>query len=287
MSGHAAPHADAAIGVFDSGIGGLSVLQALRAALPAEDIVYLADSAHTPYGERSADFIAERTHTVAHHLREAHGVKLLVVACNTASAAGVQALRRANAGWPVVAVEPALKPAAQRTRTGHVGVLATRATLDSPKYAALKRAVAEEFPGAASTGIACDGLAAAIERAALSGDDAPASALVERYLAALGSVGTAPGEVDTVVLGCTHYPLVRGLIEGRAGVGVTLLDSGAPVARQTVRLLHATGLLRQPDADAVATPGRLTLLATGEAATLLAAARRWLGVDEAVRAADC
>ena len=287
MSSQPTPRADAPIGVFDSGIGGLSVLQALRAALPGEDFVYLADSAHTPYGERSADFIAERTARIASHLRSAHGAKLLVVACNTASAVGVQAVRAAHPGWPVVALEPALKPATQRSASGRVGVLATRATLASAKYAALRRNVAETFPALACTEVACDGLAAAIEQAALSSDDADAARLLDTYLAALGPLNASPQAIDTIVLGCTHYPLVRGLIEARVGTGITLHEAGAPVARQAARLLHATGLLRRPDGDTPATAGRLTLLASGEGRTLQAATRRWLGVDTVATPAAC
>lgn len=287
MSQQSAPRPDAPIGVFDSGIGGLSVLQALRTELPGEDFIYLADSAHTPYGERDTDFIAERTTRIADHLRTTYAAKLLVVACNTASAAGVRALRRAHPGWPVVALEPALRPAAQRSRDGRVGVLATRSTLTSAKYAALRQAVTSEFPGPTYTEIPCDGLAAAIERAALTGDDADAAALLDRYLGGLVPPGPGPNGVDTVVLGCTHYPLVRELVAARTGDGVTLLDAGAPVARQAARLLHATGLQRWPDGDTPAAAGRLTLLATGDTRTLQAAARRWLGVDTGVAEATC
>ncbi|MFV0680552.1 glutamate racemase [Ottowia sp.] len=273
------PQPDAPIGVFDSGIGGLSVLQALRTALPAEDFVYLADSAHTPYGERSTEFIAQRTIAIGEHLRQTYGVKLLVVACNSATAAGVQALRKAHPGWPVVALEPALKPAAQRTQTAHVGVLATRATLSSAKYAALKQTVARDMPHISSTEVACDGLAAAIEAAALSDNETVVATLLDAYLAALGPLGPDAGATDTVVLGCTHYPLVRHLIEERVGPGVTLIDAGVPVARQAARLLYATGLLRDSGdsrQDTSAPSGSLNLLASGEVVTLQAAAQRWL-----------
>lgn len=272
----------APIGVFDSGIGGLSVLQALRTALPGEDFVYIADSAYTPYGERSDALIIERTTALAHHLRDTHGAKLLVMACNTASAAAAHLLREANPGWPVVAIEPALKPATQITRTGHVGVLATRSTLASRKFGALRRAVGEAHPAIRFTEKACDGLAAAIEHWAQSGNGDPSRALLDRYLGELGALGKAAGAIDTLVLGCTHYPLIRAQIEHRVGHAVALVEAGPPVARHALRLLHSTGLLRVT--GATLRLGRLQLLATGDTTTLHAAARQWLGEGPAAPA---
>ena len=283
---HSTERADP-IGVFDSGIGGLSVLQALRATLPDEDFVYVADSAYTPYGERSDALITERTLAIAEHLRDAHRAKLLVVACNTASAAAAHALRHDNPGWPVVAIEPALKPAALLSRTGHVGVLATRSTLASRKFGALRQAVNASHPAIRFTEKACDGLASAIEQWALSGDGDPSRALLDRYLGEIGPLGEAPGAIDTLVLGCTHYPLIRAHIAQRAAPGLTLVEAGPPVARHALRLLHATGLLRTAaPLDSVPIPastpapaqpsGQLRLLATGETATLQAAAQQWL-----------
>ena len=267
----------APIGVFDSGIGGLSVLQALRTTLPGEDVVYVADSAHTPYGERSDAFVAERTLAIARHLRDAHGAKLLVIACNTASAAGAHAVRQDNPGWPVVAIEPALKPAAHHTRTGHVGVLATRGTLASHKFGALCDAMRETHPAVRFTPVACDGLASSIEQWALSGDGSQSRALLDRYLAPLAPFGSEGDATDTLVLGCTHYPLIREQIAHRIPAGVTLIEAGQPVARHAQRLLHSTGLLRFSPGHSVAPPpGHLRLLATGATQTLHAAALRWL-----------
>lgn len=278
---------DAPIGVFDSGIGGLSVLQALRAALPSEDFVYVADSAYTPYGERSEALIAERTGAIAEHLRDTHRAKLLVIACNTASAAAAHAVRHANPGWPVVAIEPALKPAAQHTRTGRVGVLATRSTLGSAKFASLRQFMAASHPQVHFAEVACDGLAASIEHWALTGDGEGSRALVQRYLGALGRLGASPGEVDTVVLGCTHYPLVREQIAQGLPASVLLVESGAPVARHAHRLLHSTGLLRGAAAPGLAPPaGALRLLATGSTDRLQAAARRWLAAHGAPPAVE-
>lgn len=278
-------HSDRAapIGVFDSGIGGLSVLQALRAALPGEDIVYIADSAHTPYGERSDAFIIERSQVIAEQLRDTHGAKLLMIACNTASAAAAERLRQDNPGWPIVAIEPALKPAARATRSGHVGVLATRSTLGSDKFAALRHSIVDTHAGLHVSTLAADGLAAAIEHWAQSGDERACGALLDRYLAQLLAASDAPAPIDRLVLGCTHYPLLRPQIARRLPPGVALVDAGLPVARQVQRLLHATGLLRFAATHAVAPPaGRLELLATGSDDILRAAAERCLSAPPAL-----
>ena len=266
----------APIGVLDSGVGGLSVLQALQAALPHEDFVYIADSAHTPYGERGDEFVVGRTLDIAQHLRDACGVKALVIACNTASAAAGHAVRSSSPGWPVVAIEPALKPAAQLTRSGRVGVLATRGTLASRKYALLREAMSEAHPGTEFIALACDGLASAIERWALTDEGDPAHERLERYLAQLGPLGGSSGQIDTLVLGCTHYPLMREQIRRRIPPGIHLVEAGEPVARQARRLLHATGLLRESDDAASARNGRLRLFTTGDSAALQAATTRWL-----------
>jgi glutamate racemase len=266
------------IGVFDSGIGGLSVLKALREALPHERFIYHADTAHAPYGERGDAYVLARALTVAHELIETHRVKSLVVACNTATAASIHELRAAWPALPIVGLEPALKPAVAATRTGRIGVLATRGTLTSRKFQALHAAL----EGRATFQLQpCDGLAAAIERA-----DAPEIiAACARYTSAIGPFGTQSGQIDTLVLGCTHYPLALSHIAALVGPQVTLLDSGAAVARQTVRVLQSTGLLRAPEPDAAppaqSRPGVL-LLASGDAAALQRAARQWLGI-----AADC
>jgi glutamate racemase len=268
----------AAIGVFDSGIGGLSVLRALREALPNEHFVYVADSAWTPYGERRDEIVLERTEAITRHLREAHAVKALVIACNTASAVAVERLREDHPDWPIVAIEPALKPAARHTLSGHVTVLATRGTLASGKYAALRLRVSATAPQLRFTEIACDGLAAAIEQWALDGDGTACDELVDRYLAPVFHPAVGFPAVDTVVLGCTHYPLIGEQIRLRVPTTVALLDAGAPVARQTWRLLNQASLLRPPshDGPALDRPGQVRLLATGDTARLQAAARRWL-----------
>ena len=252
------------IGVFDSGIGGLSVLQSLRAELPAEDIVYLADSAHAPYGERAEAFVVQRALAMAKQLCSQHGIKALVVACNTATAAAIHALRAAHPTLPIVGVEPALKPAARSSRTHRIGVMATRRTLDSTKFQILLDSLACEAEFVLQ---ACDGLAHAVE----TGDGHQTLALCQEHTSAMGRFGAGPGEIDTVVLGCTHYPFAREHLQRLLGPTVQLIDTGEAVARQTRALLQGANLLSAGNGRGV-----VTLLATGDATRLRDAAGRWL-----------
>lgn len=256
----------APIGVFDSGVGGLSILRALRAELPAEDFVYFADSAHAPYGERGDAYVEERSRAIARHLVDARGIKALVIACNTATAAAVHVVREAYPHLPIVGVEPALKPALALTSTGRIGVMATRGTLESRKFAALLRSLAGQAQFVLQP---CDGLADAIE----SADEARTAALCELHVRALGPLGA--GGIDTLVLGCTHYPFVRAQVQALAGGGVRLVDTGEPVARQARRLLAAAGALAERGS------GSLLLEGTGDAGALRAAAARWLDAQAA------
>ena len=259
------------IGVFDSGIGGLSVLRALRAELPHEHFVYFADSGHAPYGERDEAHVMARTAAIAHTLVHEHGAKALVVACNTATAAAIHLLRERYPGLPVVGVEPALKPAVAATRTGHIGVIATRSTLASAKFGALRAALGER---ARFRFVPCDGLAHAIEQ----GDDDTVETLVARYLQEVGRFGGQDGEVDTLVLGCTHYPLVVEVLRRHVGTEVQLVETGPPVALQTRRLLAAAGALatdRATDTPGIAIDDVLWL-SSADPAALRAAAARWL-----------
>ena len=261
------------IGVFDSGIGGLSVLRELQARLPQERFVYWADSGHAPYGERGDAFVRERSCTVVDALRADHRVKAVVIACNTATAAAVDALRAAHADLPIVGIEPALKPAAALSQTGHIGVLATRGTLGSARF----RALADRVTGSARLHLqACDGLAEAIEHAI---SDTPGSAervrqLIHAHLGALGPMGAAEGQIDTLVLGCTHYPLAWGAWLEQAGENARLIDPAEAVARQLKRVLATAGLLN-PAAAASASDG-IHLVSTGDLAELEAATRRWV-----------
>ena len=262
--------AGAPIGVFDSGVGGLSVLRALRVQLPQEDFVYLSDAAHAPYGERTDDYVSTRALRVADYLITQHGVKALVVACNTATAAAIQVLRARWPTLPIVGIEPALKPAAAASQTKRVGVMATRSTLQSAKF----KTLLDSLQGQAEFVVqACDGLAAAIE----NGDDKTTQALCETFVRAMGNFGRQPGQMDQLVLGCTHYPLVSDVLQSLVGAGVDLLEAGAPVSLQTRRVLSQADLLF---ADGAA--GTTRLLSTGTAEALSGNALRWLGMDRVV-----
>jgi len=256
---------DRPIGVFDSGVGGLSILRALRAELPLEDFVYFSDTGHAPYGEKAEEFVSSRSLAIALELLEQHRIKALVVACNTATAAAVHLLRARHDSLPVVGVEPALKPAAALTRTGRVAVLATRGTLGSAKFQALRESLRSQ---AAFVEVPCDGLAMAIEV-----DDAPlVRDLCGRYTLEAGSFGSGPGEIDTMVLGCTHYPFAAAVFRELLGPEIRLVETGEPVARQTRRLLETRGLLNPRGR------GWVQWRTSGSAEALHAAAARWLGL---------
>ncbi|MGE4243258.1 glutamate racemase [Ramlibacter sp.] len=252
------------IGVFDSGVGGLSVLRALRAELPREHFVYFADTGHAPYGEKGDPFVTERSRAILDELLEAHRIKALVVACNTATAAGIHLLREAHPKLPIVGVEPALKPASVLTLTGKVAVFATRGTINSQRVATLRDSLQHLAQFVLQP---CDGLAAAIE----AHDREAVRDLCEKYVREAGTFGSGEGEIDTLVLGCTHYPFARDVLQSLVGADVRLVETGEPVARQTRRMLDAAGLLRPA-------PGRggCTLLTTGSDDHLAAAAQRWL-----------
>ena len=264
------------IGVFDSGIGGLSVLQALQAALPHEHFVYLADNAHAPYGEKTDLYVRQRTHAIAQYLLAQHDIKALVVACNTATAAAIHELRAQHPHLPLVGVEPALKPATQITRTGRVGVMATRGTVASEKFARLLGSLEDQ---AEFEVCACNGLALAIEQTTLPSEQSTAAAEVTRllrgYTQSMGPFGTQEGEIDTLVLGCTHYVFVQEELQRLVGEQVQLVSTGEPVARQTLRLLESAHLLRHDPAPR-AIGARMQLFTTGQLAGLRSAALRWL-----------
>lgn len=269
---------DRPIGVFDSGIGGLSVLQALLQELPHEQFVYLADNGHAPYGEKTDLFVRQRSLAIADHLVREHQIKALVVACNTATAAAIQALRHHHPQLPLIGVEPALKPAAQITRTGHVGVMATRGTVASEKFNRLLQGLKDQ---AQFQVCACNGLALAIEQTTLSSHQDSAAAEVRRlllaYTQAIGPFGQDQGQIDTLVLGCTHYVFVQEAIQQLVGPGVQLVSTGKPVARQTHRLLESAQRLSHKDAPGTL-GARLELLTTGDLSGLRSAAHRWLNL---------
>ncbi|MDB5892798.1 MAG: murI, partial [Rhodoferax sp.] len=252
--------------MFDSGIGGLSVLRALRAELPQEDFIYLDDSLHAPYGERGDAHVIARAEHITQQLCARDGIKALVIACNTATMAAVGGLRALHPNLPIIGVEPALKPAAAWSRTRRVGVMATRGTVESPRFAALRRSLADQVEFVVQ---ACDGLADAVQHSIDANDEAPVIALCASHLAAmnategLGGFGSAPGQIDTLVLGCTHYVFAEAHLARLAGPEVRILSTGEPVARRTRQVLQA--------ADALAgggVPGRLQLRTSGEPAAL-------------------
>jgi glutamate racemase len=219
------------IGVFDSGVGGVSVLREIRRVLPAEDLIYLADSAYTPYGDRPAAVIIERSIAMV-TLLEREGVKAVVVACNTATGIAVDALR-ARFAMPIIAIEPAVKPAAARTRSGVVGVLATTQTLASGRFAKLVEAHAA---GVRVVTQPSPGLVERVETGELS--TAATRSLVEQYVRPLLENGA-----DTIVLGCTHYPFLSAVIQDVVGPAVAVIDPAVAVARELRRRLETGGLL--------------------------------------------
>lgn len=217
--------AERPIGVFDSGVGGLSVLRHVRAMLPGEDLLYVADSAHAPYGDKSVQFIEARAVAIAEFL-VARDAKALVVACNTATAAAIAALRQ-RFDLPIVGMEPAVKPAAEATRSGVIGVLATSGTLDSGKFAELVRRFGSQARVIVQP---CPGLVEQVELGDLAGP--LTRRLLEGFVAPLLDAGA-----DTLVLGCTHFPFLEPLLRELVGGEVAIIESGAAVARQLVRRL--------------------------------------------------
>ncbi|MHC1740307.1 MAG: glutamate racemase [Anaerolineaceae bacterium] len=232
----------AKIGVFDSGLGGLSVLRELRNQIPAQPVIYLGDQIHVPYGVRPLEEVRRFSTAVTHFLIE-RGAKLVVVACNTASAAALHSLREEFPEVPFVGMEPAVKPAAEQTQSGVVGVLATYATFQGALYAS----VVERFAhGVTLLQSPCPGLVAQIEAGNLDGTETRKILLQE--LKPMLDQG-----IDTVVLGCTHYPFVIPLIKEIVGPDVRVIDPAPAVARQTARLLKehewlATGI-KKPDVE--------------------------------------
>jgi glutamate racemase len=258
------------VGVFDSGVGGLTVLHELLVQLPAEDFVYLADSARFPYGDRSAEELRAFALEVAEELI-ARRIKLLVVACGSATAAALPALRerlmQTTLGVDVLGVvQPGAVQAVAATRTGRVGVLATPATVASGAY---ERAIAAADPFVEVTSVACPDLAAIIEEGFPF--EQRVVDTVRGYCAPLRAAG-----VDTVVLGCTHYPLVRPMIQRMLGPGVRIMSYGEPLAHQVEHVLGARGLAHPRGADPLGAEGDYTFLCTGDVAAFRALGTRFL-----------
>lgn len=249
------------IGIFDSGVGGLSVAREIRARLPSESLLYLADTANCPYGGRSLAEIEDLSLAAGHEL-VARGTKIVVVACNTASGAALETLRRALP-VPVVGMEPAVKPAAAATRAGKVGVMATAATLKTERFGRLTRNHAGEVTVVAQP---CPGLVELVEAGELSGDRVRTT--LHDLITPLREAG-----VDSVVLGCTHYPFLRDAIQDALGPDVHVIDSGEAVARQVERVL----IEARARAPAGEDGGELDLLTTGDAESVKAVAERLWG----------
>ncbi|MCB2223447.1 MAG: glutamate racemase [Actinobacteria bacterium] len=248
------------IGLFDSGVGGLSVLREVRALLPGADLVYLADQAHHPYGERSLEEVRGLAEQ-ASDLLLARGAEAIVVACNTASAAALRALRDRHPGVPFVGMEPAVKPAAAATRTRVVGVLATPTTFQAEVF--------DDLVGRFAAGIEvlahpCPGWADLVERDGGGVDPE----VIARHVRPVVEAGA-----DTLVLACTHYSFVAPQIAAAAGDGVALIDPAAAVARQVARVADGSG------------SGTTAFLTTGDPVRFAGQVRRLLGIDAAVEGA--
>ena len=255
--------AEQPIGIFDSGVGGLSVLRALRQQLPHENLLYVADQAHVPYGHRPLAEVRQFSEAISRFLLDQQA-KLIVVACNTASAAALTELRQTFPAISFVGMEPAVKPAAQQTQTGRVGVLATATTFSSERYADLMarfaaNVVVREDP--------CRGLVDLIESGEIN------SPMTKQLLEGIVGPMLSSG-VDTLVLGCTHYPFVIPLLQQISGPDVSIIDPAPAIARQTERLLRQQNRLSMaPHA------GRLRLLTTGSAAVFTRQVAHLLGLE--------
>ncbi|HEV7756804.1 MAG TPA: glutamate racemase [Mycobacteriales bacterium] len=255
--------AQAPIGIFDSGVGGLTVARAVLDQLPHEEILYVGDTAHVPYGPKSLAEVRHYALGVMDHLVSS-GVKMLVIACNAASSA---CLRDARERYDVPVVEvvlPAVRRAAAATRTGRIGVIATRVTVASQAYDDAFHAA----PGVSLTTAACPAFVDFVERGVTSGRQI--LGLAESYLEPLQQA-----EIDTLVLGCTHYPLLAGVIGLVMGDGVTLVSSADETAKDVYRVLTKLDLLRPEDAP----PPRHRFLATGDVAPFGRLGRRFLGPE--------
>jgi len=251
------------IGLFDSGVGGLSVLRALRRRLPTADLLYLADSAHAPYGERDPAFVQQRSLALTESLLAA-GVQTVVVACNTATALAIDGLRERFPAVRFVGVEPGIKPALALTRNGRIGVMATRATLASERFARLL--AEQQRTGVEFIPQPCPGLAQALEDG--DADSVAVRALIERDAGTLRD-----RQVDTVVLGCTHYPFASAAIAAVLGNDVTLIDTAPAVAEQCARLVQGASH---------GGSARTQLGTTGDPQRLQQIGARWLDFDFAM-----
>ena len=251
------------IGIFDSGIGGLTVTATIRQALPRERLLYFGDSAHVPYGPRTLEEVRGFSFAITKALL-AKGAKVIVIACNTASAAALRPLREAYPDVPFVGMEPAVKPAVEHTRTGVVGVIATVATFQSELYATIVERFAHEVEVLHQP---CPGLVKQIEAGEF--DTPRTEEMLRGWLEPL-----VAKNIDALVLGCTHYPIVRPLIERIVGPGVRVIDPAPAIARQLQRVLHRDGIEANEDQR-----GELLCYTSGDTASFKAMMER-LGMGE-------
>ena len=251
----------APIGLFDSGVGGLTILSALRQELPEENYIFLGDTAHCPYGTRKEANIIELSLQAGQFLID-QGVKLIVVACNTASQVALNVLR-ATFSIPIVGIVPAVKPAARATKRGRIGIAATNRTLQT----AYLQHLVEEFASDIEVyTVGCPELVTLVERGELAGPEVEAE--LRRSLQPL-----LAKDVDVIVLGCTHFPALRSSIECVAGKRVQIIDSGAAIARRTHTVLDAEGLVH----PSYPTQGKVQIWSSGDASTFECVATKVLG----------
>jgi glutamate racemase len=257
------------IGIFDSGVGGLSVLRAIRASMPEESILYFGDQGHIPYGPRPMEQIRNFSEAITNFLLE-RNAKIIVVACNTASAAALKYLRETFPNVEFVGMEPAVKPAAEHTQTGKVGVLATPATFQGALYASVVERFANGVELFQNT---CNGLVQQIEQGNLQ-DEETRRILNDALLPMLER------NIDTVVLGCTHYPFVIPVIEQIVGKSVRVIDPAPSVAKQVRRVLETRGMKNESDAQ-----GDVTFYTSGDIADLTSLLPLLLGESGEVKKA--
>ena len=246
------------IGIFDSGLGGISVFRSVAALMPQEDYIYLGDSANAPYGVRPVGEIRSLTMQALESLIQ-RGAKALVIACNTASSAAGKEMRRVYPQLPIIAIEPALKPAVLSCQGGTVLVMATPATLQEQKFARLMESYQEQ---AEILKCPCPGLMEFVERGELGSPE------LEDYLRKRFEE-FAGKQLDAIVLGCTHYPFLQGMIQKVAGPGVKIFDGAPGTARQLQRRLKANGLLKPPGAR-----GSITWLNSSPDPAMIALSKR-------------
>ncbi len=254
------------IGVYDSGVGGLTVWRAIRELLPQENLLYFADQAKVPYGNRPLEEVRSLGEGVTHYLME-QGAKLIVIACNTASAASLKHLRALYPTFPFVGMEPAVKPAAEQTLSGKVGVLATPSTFQGELYASVVERFAHDVQLFQNT---CPGLVQQIEKGYL--DTPKTRRILEEVLEPMLKEG-----VDTLVMGCTHFPFVIPLIKQIAGEDVRVIDPAPAVARQVKRVLEGRELLAKRQRA-----GHSVFLTSGDKRKLEALLPKLIGIEAEV-----